>query len=113
MAESSSQALERYLAEQLAGLKLEVPDEDVEFMARFVEEEGLEVEEKVEGVRGMLEGVVEVSLCSGLSNGSCQRVSTLRCKTLSPSGTEYELVPRQRLPLKRLPYLNLKNQRSS
>ena len=28
-------------------------------MARFVEEEGLEREEKVEGVRGMLEGVVE------------------------------------------------------
>jgi hypothetical protein len=28
-------------------------------MARFVEEEGLEREEKVEGVKGMLEGVVE------------------------------------------------------
>lgn len=28
-------------------------------MARFVEEDGLEREEKVEGVRGMLEGVVE------------------------------------------------------
>ena len=28
-------------------------------MARFVEEEGLEKEEKVEGVRGMLEGAVE------------------------------------------------------
>ena len=28
-------------------------------MARFVEEEGLEKEEKVEGVRGMLEGVVD------------------------------------------------------
>jgi hypothetical protein len=28
-------------------------------MARFVEEEGLEKEEKVEGVRAMLEGVVE------------------------------------------------------
>lgn len=61
MAESSSQALERYLAEQLAGLSLEVPSEDVEFMARFVEEEGLESDEKVEGVKGMLEGVVEVS----------------------------------------------------
>lgn len=61
MAESSSQAIERYLAEQLAGLKLDVPAEEVEFMARFVEEEGLEVSEKVEGVRGMLEGVVEVS----------------------------------------------------
>jgi hypothetical protein len=30
-------------------------------MARFVEEEGLERDEKVEGVRGMLEGFVEVS----------------------------------------------------
>ena len=28
-------------------------------MARFVEEEGLEPEEKVEGIRGMLEGIVE------------------------------------------------------
>jgi len=28
-------------------------------MARFIEEEGLERDEKVEGVRGMLEGVVE------------------------------------------------------
>lgn len=31
-------------------------------MARFVEEEGLERGEKVEGVRDMLEGVVEVRL---------------------------------------------------
>lgn len=38
-------------------------------MARFVEEEGLEREEKVEGVRGMLEGVVEgVSFMSGALN---------------------------------------------
>ena len=35
-------------------------------MARFVEEEGLEVEEKVEGVKGMLEGVAEVSSSSDL-----------------------------------------------
>lgn len=28
-------------------------------MARFVEEEGLERDEKTEGVKGMLEGVVE------------------------------------------------------
>jgi hypothetical protein len=34
----------------------------VEYMARFVEEEGLERVEKVEGVKGMLEGVAgEVS----------------------------------------------------
>ncbi|KAK1925704.1 hypothetical protein DB88DRAFT_484831 [Papiliotrema laurentii] len=58
-AESSSQALERFLSAQLAGLSLTVPSDDVEYMARFVEEEGLEREEKVEGVKGMLEGVVE------------------------------------------------------
>ncbi|ORX37363.1 hypothetical protein BD324DRAFT_625852 [Kockovaella imperatae] len=58
-AESSSQALERYLSEKLSSLSLQVPDDDVEYMARFVEEEGLERDEKIEGVRGMLEGVVE------------------------------------------------------
>lgn len=58
-AESSSQALEKYLASQLLKLGLEVPSDDVEYMARFVEEDGLEVDEKVEGVKGMLEGVVE------------------------------------------------------
>lgn len=63
-AEGSSQALERYITGQLAGLSLTVPEDDVQFMARFVEEEGLLREEKVEGVRGMLEGVVEgVSCC--------------------------------------------------
>ncbi len=50
-AESSSQALERYIIGQLAGLSLTVPEDDVQFMARFVEEEGLLREEKVEGVR--------------------------------------------------------------
>lgn len=62
-AESSSQALERYLKLQLDDLKIEVPEDDLEMMARFVEEEGLEKEEKVEGVRAMLEGMVDVSLC--------------------------------------------------
>lgn len=59
VAESSSQALEKYLAAQLVDLKLDVPSDDVEYMARLVEEDGLEVDEKVEGVKGMLEGVVE------------------------------------------------------
>ncbi|WWC58847.1 uncharacterized protein I303_101391 [Kwoniella dejecticola CBS 10117] len=58
-AESSAQALERYIAEQLTGLSISVPQDDVEMMARFVEEEGLERDEKLEGVKGMLEGVVE------------------------------------------------------
>ncbi|KAK8866157.1 hypothetical protein IAR55_001308 [Kwoniella newhampshirensis] len=58
-AESSGQALERYIVNQLASLSISVPQDDLEMMARFVEEEGLEREEKVEGVRAMLEGVVE------------------------------------------------------
>lgn len=63
-AESSGQALERYIADKFAALSLSVPADDVEYMARFVEEEGLERDEKVEGVRGMLEGAIE-----GVSRG--------------------------------------------
>lgn len=59
-AESSSQALERFLKQQLDELAIDVPQDDLEMMARFVEEEGLEKEEKVEGVHAMLEGMVEV-----------------------------------------------------
>ncbi|WVR06096.1 hypothetical protein IAU60_003124 [Kwoniella sp. DSM 27419] len=58
-AESSAQALERYILDQLSTLSLSVPHDDIEMMARFVEEEGLEREEKLEGVKGMLEGVVD------------------------------------------------------
>ncbi|WRT64393.1 uncharacterized protein IL334_001325 [Kwoniella shivajii] len=58
-AESSAQALERYIVDQLEGLSLTVPQDDVEMMARFIEEEGLERDEKLEGAKGMLEGVVE------------------------------------------------------
>lgn len=57
-AESSGQALERYISEKLLALSLSVPSDDVEFMARFVEED-MEKDEKLEGVRGMLEGVIE------------------------------------------------------
>jgi hypothetical protein len=39
-----------------------VPEDDLEMMARFVEEEGLEKDEKVEGVRAMIEGFVDVRL---------------------------------------------------
>lgn len=59
-AESSSQGLERFLREQLSSLSIEVPQDDLEMMARFVEEEGLEKDEKVEGVRAMVEGLVDV-----------------------------------------------------
>ncbi|KIR27937.1 hypothetical protein I309_03257 [Cryptococcus deuterogattii LA55] len=57
--ESSGQALERYIVEQLSSLSLSAPQDDIEMMARFVEEEGLERDEKTEGVKGMLEGVIE------------------------------------------------------
>lgn len=53
-------ALEQFITAQFESLSLSVPSDDVEMMARFVEEE-LEREDKIEGVKGMLEGVVEVS----------------------------------------------------
>ena len=61
-AESSGQALERFMKEQFGVLAIEVPEDDLEMMARFVEEEGLEKDEKVEGVRAMIEGFVDVRL---------------------------------------------------
>ena len=61
-AESSGQALERFMKEQCDALSIEMPEDDLEMMARFVEEEGLEKEEKVEGVRAMIEGFVDVRL---------------------------------------------------
>jgi len=61
-AESSGQALERFMKEQFTSLAIEVPEDDLEMMARFVEEEGLEKDEKVEGVRAMIEGFVDVRL---------------------------------------------------
>jgi hypothetical protein len=71
-AESSGQALERFMKEQFSVLAIEVPEDDLEMMARFVEEEGLEKDEKVEGVRAMIEGFVDVglSLSLHLSNSS-------------------------------------------
>lgn len=63
-AESSSQGLERFLKKQLEDLSITVPEDDLEMMARFVEEEGLEKDEKVEGVRAMIEGLVDVGRCS-------------------------------------------------
>jgi hypothetical protein len=59
-AETSSQGLEKFLTAQLEGLGISIPSDDLEYIARFVEEDGLEVDEKVEGVKGMLEGLVEV-----------------------------------------------------
>lgn len=62
-AESSSQGLERFLKKQLDDLNIELPEDDLEMMARFVEEEGLEKDEKVEGVRAMMEGLIDVGQC--------------------------------------------------
>ena len=50
------------MKEQFGVLAIEVPEDDLEMMARFVEEEGLEKDEKVEGVRAMIEGFVDVCL---------------------------------------------------
>jgi hypothetical protein len=42
-------ALEKFIADKFAALALSVPADDVEMMARFVEEDGIEREDKVEG----------------------------------------------------------------
>jgi hypothetical protein len=78
-AESSSQALEKYLTAQISELGLDIPSDDIEYMARFVEEDGIEVDEKAEGLKGMINGVVgevgELFFCAdGLGLGSgCQK----------------------------------------
>lgn len=57
-------------------------------MSRFVEEDGLERSEKVEGVRGMLEGVVEgvgllvshlATSTDDVARGSYLKPSSTRC----------------------------------
>lgn len=58
-AESSSQALEAFLTGQLAKLSIQLPKDEIEFMSQFLEEEGMERADKIEGVKGMLEGVIE------------------------------------------------------
>jgi len=81
-AESSGQALERFMKEQFGILAIEVPEDDLEMMARFVEEEGLEKDEKVEGVRAMIEGFVDVRLPFLTSIMPCMLFSTLRYECL-------------------------------
>ena len=71
----------------------------IEYMARFIEEEGLERDEKVEGVKGMLEGVVEgvSSVASPVLNPrvSCQlKGSTKRWGKLWTSGPAWSRRPR-------------------
>jgi hypothetical protein len=89
-AESSGQALERYMKEQFSVLAIEVPEDDLEMMARFVEEEGLEKDEKVEGVRAMIEGFVDVRLFSPSFLHSIMSIVSRRAddshyrKTLTP-----------------------------
>ncbi|WVN89166.1 uncharacterized protein L203_104382 [Cryptococcus depauperatus CBS 7841] len=57
--ESSEQALERFVARQLEGLSLSAHQDDVVMIARFVEEEGIEPEEKIEGIKSMLDDIVD------------------------------------------------------
>jgi hypothetical protein len=45
-------------------------------MARFVEEEGLDRDEKVEGIRGMLDGLVEVSFWESFKQQTSSRAGT-------------------------------------
>ncbi|KAI5452165.1 hypothetical protein NCC49_001103 [Naganishia albida] len=49
-------SLEDFISEKLSALKLEIPADDVEYIARLVEEEELEEIDKKEGVKGMVEG---------------------------------------------------------
>ncbi|KAJ9113716.1 hypothetical protein QFC20_001739 [Naganishia adeliensis] len=49
-------SLEDFISEKFTALKLEIPSDDVEYIARLVEEEELEEVDKKEGVKGMLEG---------------------------------------------------------
>ncbi|GMK54132.1 hypothetical protein CspeluHIS016_0107180 [Cutaneotrichosporon spelunceum] len=56
---SETPTLESFIATKFAALHLAVPPDDVEMMARFVEEDGIERADVADGVRGMLEGAVE------------------------------------------------------
>lgn len=65
MAASSSASpildLEHFITSSFSDLSLEVPSDDVEYIARLVEEEELEDEDKKEGVKGMVEMYMDVS----------------------------------------------------
>ncbi|KAJ9098657.1 hypothetical protein QFC21_004305 [Naganishia friedmannii] len=52
----ATQTLEDFISEKFTALKLEIPSDDVEYIARLVEEEELEEIDKKEGVKGMVEG---------------------------------------------------------
>ncbi|KAJ9122532.1 hypothetical protein QFC22_001961 [Naganishia vaughanmartiniae] len=52
----AAQTLEDFITEKFTALKLEIPSDDVEYIARLVEEEELEEVDKKEGVKGMVEG---------------------------------------------------------
>ncbi|GHJ87447.1 hypothetical protein NliqN6_3849 [Naganishia liquefaciens] len=57
-----SPSLEDYITERFTALKLEIPADDVEYIARLVEEEELEEMDKKEGVRGMIEGYITANM---------------------------------------------------
>ncbi|KAJ9127007.1 hypothetical protein QFC24_001238 [Naganishia onofrii] len=52
----AGQTLEDFISEKFTALRLEIPSDDVEYIARLVEEEELEEIDKKEGVKGMVEG---------------------------------------------------------
>ncbi|KAJ9094123.1 hypothetical protein QFC19_008075 [Naganishia cerealis] len=54
----TTQSLEDFISDKFTALKLEIPSDDVEYIARLVEEEELEEIDKKEGVKGMVEGFI-------------------------------------------------------
>ncbi|KAH8077861.1 hypothetical protein HD553DRAFT_166857 [Filobasidium floriforme] len=53
---SEPDTLESFISAKFTALALSIPEDDVEYIARLVEEEELEDDDKKEGVKGMLEG---------------------------------------------------------
>ncbi|KAG7532223.1 hypothetical protein FFLO_03691 [Filobasidium floriforme] len=57
---SEPETLESFISAKFTALALSIPEDDVEYIARLVEEEELEDDDKKEGVKGMLEGFLPV-----------------------------------------------------
>ncbi|BEJ16948.1 hypothetical protein CspHIS471_0603490 [Cutaneotrichosporon sp. HIS471] len=90
-------ALERFIADKFAAMSLSVPSDDVEMMARFVEEDGIDREDKVEGVRGMLEGALETMPADDAVNPAIDaiideqsRLATIEAETEARAAAEEE-----------------------
>ncbi|CAD6587764.1 MAG: hypothetical protein TREMPRED_004850 [Tremellales sp. Tagirdzhanova-0007] len=57
--DSPEHPLEHFILAEFAALDLTIPVDDVEYIARFVEEPDMDRDDKTDGIRGMLEGVVD------------------------------------------------------